>query len=80
MPTAHDLEKAAARANDKEERARDRMMAMQEYEAARLAKLENMARLRALRLAKEANEANRGSIPKPKIRRSKVGGLSKGKF
>ena len=40
----------------KEERARDAALAMQEYEAERLAIEVKTARLRALRLAKEAEE------------------------
>ena len=38
----------------KEERARDAVLAMQEYEAEKLAVRTNTARLRALRLAREA--------------------------
>jgi hypothetical protein len=38
----------------KEERARDAALAMQEYEAEKLAVRTNTARLRALRLAREA--------------------------
>jgi predicted ABC-class ATPase len=73
MPISSDSQKRAARAEDKEERARDRVIAMHEYEARQIATRENMARLRALRLAKEANEK---PIAKPKTRRSKSAGFA----
>ena len=45
----------------KEERARDAALAMQEYEAEKLAICAKTARLRALRLAKEAEARERTS-------------------
>lgn len=74
MPTPRDPEKQAAQAAIKEERARDRVIAMQEYEAGRIAMKENMARLRVLRLAKEASEA---PAAKPKARSRKTASFAK---
>lgn len=68
MPMTTDPERRAAQAADKEARAHDRIIAMQEYEAGQAAKRENMARLRALREAKEAGEV---LVAKPKARARK---------
>jgi hypothetical protein len=72
MSSVRNPEKFAERNAMKEERARDRLVAMQEYEAAQAAQKENMARLRELRLAREAAE-----IPqvKPKTRARKSSAL-----
>jgi hypothetical protein len=61
-------ETRAARAAAREERARDAALAMQQYEADKLAVLDKTARLRALRLAKETADALQppSKQPKPK--------------
>jgi hypothetical protein len=71
IPTATTLKNAQQRATmaAKEERARDAVLAMQEYVAEKLAIGIKTARLRALRLAKEAESNERtkrknpGTIP-----------------
>lgn len=50
-------ETRAARTAAREERAKDAALAMQQYEADKLAVLDKTARLRALRLAKETADA-----------------------
>jgi hypothetical protein len=62
-PTSKSAEARAAQAAARAERARDAALAMQQYEADRLAVLDKTARLRELRLAKEATDALQ---PKPK--------------
>jgi hypothetical protein len=64
MGTLKDVQSLASKATVKEERARDAVRAMQEYEAERLAVLAKTARLRALRLARDA-----GSVPQKQTRR-----------
>jgi hypothetical protein len=67
MATAlKNAQQRATMAAAKEERARDAALAMQEYEAEKLAIGIKTARLRALRLAKEAEskEPRRGGIRK----------------
>ena len=61
LPMATTLKNAQQRAATaaKEERARDAALAMQEYEAEKLAIGIKTARLRALRLAKEAESTKR---------------------
>jgi hypothetical protein len=61
IPMATALKNAQQRAfmATKEERARDAALAMQEYEAEKLAIRVKTARLRALRLAKEAESSAR---------------------
>jgi hypothetical protein len=54
MPNLTDAQERAA---IREERARDATLAVQEYEAEKLAVLAKTARLRELRLAKEAENA-----------------------
>ncbi len=49
----------------KAERERDKALAMQEYEADRLAQQANMARLRALRMAKERAEKQKSAARRP---------------
>ena len=62
-PTSKTAEARAAQVAAREERARDAALAMQQYEADKLAILDKTARLRALRLAREAADAVQ---PKPK--------------
>lgn len=59
------LKKRADASFKKDERAREGMKAMLEYEAEGRAVRENTARLRALRLDKEAAEKNEGSQRTP---------------
>lgn len=56
-PPNKNAEGRSAREAAREKRARDAALAMQQYEADKLAILDKTARLRALRLAKEAAEA-----------------------
>jgi hypothetical protein len=49
----------------KAERERDKMQAMRDYEAKKLASQANMARLRALRLAKECTNSQAPSAQRP---------------
>jgi hypothetical protein len=74
MPISADSERRTIKANEKEDRARDRVIAMQEYEARQIAIRENMVRLRELRLAKEASET---PLVKPKARRNKTARFAK---
>ena len=60
---AHDRTDASFK---KEQRAREGVKAMAEYEAARAAVRAKTARLRALRLAKEAAELEAGKKPSPR--------------
>jgi hypothetical protein len=62
------LTNAQARAAIKEERARDAALAVQEYEAEKLAGLAKTARLRELRLAGEARNAL-NKQPKGRVKR-----------
>jgi hypothetical protein len=57
MPSLRDAQERAKRLAQREERARDAALAVEEYEAERLAVLAKTARLRALRLAQEARNA-----------------------
>jgi hypothetical protein len=57
MPSLRDAQERAKRLAQREERARDAALAVEEYEAERLAVLAKTARLRALRLAQEAPNA-----------------------
>ncbi len=57
MTTLKHASQASSAAAMKAERERDRVQAMQDYEAEQLARQANMARLRALRLAKERADA-----------------------
>ena len=59
---AHDRAEASFK---KEQKAREGMKAMAEYEAARAAVRAKTARLRALRLAKEAAELEAEKKPSP---------------
>jgi hypothetical protein len=73
IPMATALKSAQQRAvmAAKEERARDAALAMQEYEAEKLAIRVKTARLRALRLAKEAETNARTKRKNPRWLRSK---------
>jgi hypothetical protein len=62
MPNLTDAQERAA---IREERARDAALAVQEYEAEKLAVLAKTARLRELRLAKEAENALSKKPKKP---------------
>ncbi|WP_119299619.1 hypothetical protein [Dongia deserti] len=62
-PKPKNTEARAAREAEREKRAKDAALAMQQYEAEKRAVLDKTARLRALRLAKEADDALK---PKPK--------------
>ena len=62
MPNSTDAQERAA---IREERARDAALAVQEYEAEKLAVLAKTARLRELRLAKEAEDALTEKPKKP---------------
>jgi hypothetical protein len=64
-PTSKNAEARAAQVAAREERARDAALAMQQYEADKLAILDKTARLRALRLAKQAADAVQPKSKKP---------------
>lgn len=57
MTATKDVQTPTAKAEIKEERAREAAKAMQEYQSERLAVLARTARLRAQRLAREAADA-----------------------
>jgi hypothetical protein len=57
----------------KEERAKDAVLAMREYEADQKALLERTARLRALRLAQEAAAPKPDAAAKPRKRKRNTG-------
>jgi hypothetical protein len=60
-----DAQQRSEAATANAERARDKIQAVREYEAEKLARDANMARLRALRLAKEASDAEEKKTAKP---------------
>jgi hypothetical protein len=66
MPSLRDAQDRAKRLAERQERARDAALAVEEYAAEQVAVLAKTARLRALRLAREAQEARAAAMKKTK--------------